>query len=531
MRIRVSLAKGLLIALVFSLIPFSAISAQKITPGSSCKVYKEKVGYKNKIYTCIKSGKKLRWDKGVTVVFQAPAATTAEASTKPAVTLIPEAGAACESVGSQLSNSAGYLECREIADGRRKYFQLSNNPVPPPMTDSPESLETCRAPDARTEKNPGVQAIAYPVTSARYPPAIPAIGKIKVAIIPIDFSDVPGTGSPSDLIDPEIVRINDWVKQFANGKMTYDIQTSKKWIRASKESSEYVWIHPGPEGLLLKNPLPGAKIGVLREPSQIAQDLMASAQDDFDYTNLKIVAFVYPKNIVNIWHAMTAFGGGIQTNKGIVNAQTNATGASLYQNHMPMWSWFIHENMHPHGLAGHAPSDGSPLNLMTNQDGLSLVLNAWDQLILDWQIPNQFYCISLNNLKRSEVILSPLERNEIGTKAIMVRLSSHEVLVIESRRRDHWSNGYPDYKGLPKGFYGLVVYKVDTSINRNRVQTGGFADFVKNTKVNHANFFTENTPNFDFNWMIYEGETLSTNGISISLTKSGDNDLVTFYRN
>jgi hypothetical protein len=168
---------------------------------------------------------------------------------------------------------------------------------------------------------------------------------------------------------------------------------------------------------------------------------------------------------------------------------------------------------------------------MTNQDGLSLVLNAWDQLILDWQIPNQFYCVSLNNLKKTEVMLSPLERNEIGTKAIMVRLSSHEVLVIESRRRDTWSNGYPEYKGLPKGFYGLVVYKVDTSINRNRVQTGGFADFVKNTKVNHANFFTENTPNFDLNWMIYEGETLSTNGISISLTKSGDNDLVTFSRN
>ena len=86
MRIRVSLAKGLLIALVFSLIPISAISAQKITPGSSCKVYKEKVGYKNKIYTCIKSGKRLLWNKGVLIpVSKPPASASASvAPTEPA---------------------------------------------------------------------------------------------------------------------------------------------------------------------------------------------------------------------------------------------------------------------------------------------------------------------------------------------------------------------------------------------------------------------------------------------------------------
>ena len=104
-----------MVALVFSLIPFSAISAQKIVTGSSCKVYKEKVGYKSKIYTCIKSGKKFVWDKGVTVVYQSPVAPTAKASTKPVATLIPEAGVACETIGTQHSNSAGYLECREIA--------------------------------------------------------------------------------------------------------------------------------------------------------------------------------------------------------------------------------------------------------------------------------------------------------------------------------------------------------------------------------------------------------------------------------
>jgi hypothetical protein len=72
MRIKGSLAKGLLIALALTLIPVSAISAQKITPGSTCKVLNQKVVYQNKTHTCIKSGKKLVWNKGVAVKKSTP---------------------------------------------------------------------------------------------------------------------------------------------------------------------------------------------------------------------------------------------------------------------------------------------------------------------------------------------------------------------------------------------------------------------------------------------------------------------------
>ena len=63
-----SLTEGLLIALALTLIPVSAFSAPKILPGSSCKALKQKVVYQNKTYTCIKSGKKLVWNKGAIVV-------------------------------------------------------------------------------------------------------------------------------------------------------------------------------------------------------------------------------------------------------------------------------------------------------------------------------------------------------------------------------------------------------------------------------------------------------------------------------
>ena len=72
MRIRGSLTKGLLLALTISLIPVAASSAQKVNPGSKCKVYKQKVTNQNKVYTCIKSGKKLIWNKGIFAKNPAP---------------------------------------------------------------------------------------------------------------------------------------------------------------------------------------------------------------------------------------------------------------------------------------------------------------------------------------------------------------------------------------------------------------------------------------------------------------------------
>jgi hypothetical protein len=75
MRIRGSLAKGLIAALALTLVPLVAFSATKIIPGSTCKVLNQKVVYQNKTYTCIKSGKKLVWNKGVVVKKPTPIPT------------------------------------------------------------------------------------------------------------------------------------------------------------------------------------------------------------------------------------------------------------------------------------------------------------------------------------------------------------------------------------------------------------------------------------------------------------------------
>ena len=67
MRTKGSLVTGAFLALTLALIPNSAVAAQKLTPGSPCKVLYQKVVSQNKTHTCVESGNKLIWNKGVVV--------------------------------------------------------------------------------------------------------------------------------------------------------------------------------------------------------------------------------------------------------------------------------------------------------------------------------------------------------------------------------------------------------------------------------------------------------------------------------
>ena len=60
----------LISTLFLALLTSNSYAATKVTPGASCKVLNQKVTFQKKIFTCIKSGKKLIWNKGVQIKTQ-----------------------------------------------------------------------------------------------------------------------------------------------------------------------------------------------------------------------------------------------------------------------------------------------------------------------------------------------------------------------------------------------------------------------------------------------------------------------------
>jgi hypothetical protein len=87
MRIKGSLARGVLLAMGIALIPNSAHAAQDITPSTACKVLNQKVVSQDKTFTCVKSGKKLLWNKGVAVLkpTQVSTQTSTQAATSSSI--------------------------------------------------------------------------------------------------------------------------------------------------------------------------------------------------------------------------------------------------------------------------------------------------------------------------------------------------------------------------------------------------------------------------------------------------------------
>lgn len=495
---------------------FSLVNAA-ITPkpGANCSRLGQSANYQGKKFICIKSGKKLIWDKGSQISKVSP---------------------------SQISSPAPNSN------------SVSSKPSIPTYA-SPQDLSICRIP--QKYQSDGIPFFAYPVNPKSIYAMIPRSGPINAVVVPIDFPDAPGDFVPRDFLDPQIKLIEEWMAWFSHGKSHYTWQIQNRWIRAPRQSADYVPVDtPGPsQG---KNQS-GQFVGTRQiNQFEVASELLDVAEKYYKYENMNVVLFIFPKGATKIYDPWTRNGnlqgtGNLRVgtykdlgvrDKRLVNVQIDGMGNWFYSQVVSFWPWFLHENLHNQGLLGHAPNQGSPLGIMTSQAGTRLPLQSWDSLILDWQLPTDIYCENSETLTRKEIVMSPLEREEIGTKAIMIRISEYEVLVIESRRDDKWVNkkdvatiinAGPD--GRSKQFNGLVVYKVDVSkvdpygvIEAQGTQwkdsSTSFAYYIRNA-IPEKGFSTyKGSEPFDLNFMIYEGESLTYRGIKVTLLSSTEHDKV-----
>ena len=473
-------------------------------------------------YRCRGKAGNLRWRK---IVPRPPAGPTPAPG--PAT---PVDGDPCTTIGERIEMASGYLECRKVGGDKRVYRHLTVDPPSPGITVSPEPIETCRLLDTRVNRGrpPGPggtlisEAIAYPVTSATRPLPLPAAGTTKVAVLPIDFIDVPGDGNPQGWLGLQLRRVDAWIEHFSDGRLGYEWVTSGEWNRASKPSTRYQFIHPSRGGVMP----PGLPQGPFQSEQWITEDLLRSVPTDLDLTGVKAIVFVYPPQVEAIYD-LAVRDLRITSPRNLGHVLMFTTGRWLYEEDRPLWSYMIHEFGHFHGIPGHAPFDGNPLDVMTNQHGMAITLNTWSRLTMDWIDTDAVYCTRREGLGEHEVTLSPIDRDETGTKAVMVRLSDSQALIIESRRRSEFSSDHFGWPGLPAGFYGLTVMRVDTSVDLNRVQRpGAYLDYIEAPELNHGILRMPLMVDVDLDWVLYEGESMTVDGVRIELLRSGDFDTV-----
>ncbi len=148
-----------------------------VKAGGACKKAGITSTTSGKTFTCVKSGKKLVWSKGIPT-----------------------------------TKSAQFAEVGTTVD-----------------------VESCKLLDARGNKQQP-NNVGFPLQED----IIPVTGNLNVIVIPVDFSDRPGGQLPSEYLIDQTNKMNEWYKFFSGNQVNLSFQIGKEWVRAPKADSEYV---------------------------------------------------------------------------------------------------------------------------------------------------------------------------------------------------------------------------------------------------------------------------------------------------
>ena len=382
---------AILITAALFLVPLNAVAAVKA--GDTCKKVGTTSTANGKKYTCIKSGKKLVWNKGVTVALPKPKPTPTPTSTPtPTPTQTP-------------------TPIPTIADNFSQF-----------ATD----ISACKLNETR---NLTGGSKGFPLRST-----LSSLGKMKIAIIPVDFANATGSGNPGEMYADDLVLVKEWADYFGRGKMQYDVQlVSQDWIRAPRGAEWYVCVECQK----------GAKS---EKQSQAAgvQEIINLVDGKYDFSGVQFIYFVFPYEAEASFGTSLILRGTTFTTKAgsqIISTYGELAGSVMKADRTKIWDHLIHEVLHYQGLIGHGPINGSDLNIMTNQWGASKVVTSWESFIAGWFGKNEVVCIDKNSISDSIYItMSPIDNYGPEPQSVMIKLSEEEILIIEKRSSGKYSN-------------------------------------------------------------------------------------------
>ena len=496
-----------IVALAFIGILISTPATAAIKAGDICKT-KGLIGSSpTKKFTCIKLGKKLVWNQGVL--------RTDQVSTS-------KVGDIC-TLGTQppLKLPTSVLFCVKQGDGKSRFIEfLAQSPRITNPT-SPSLLSTCQPPDLRGGIAEGSfnWAITYPAG----PVTLANKGTLKIAVVPIDFSDVPGTVPPLTLYGTELKTMASWFNSYSNGKLRIEFQTGERWNRALKTTDYY-------------DVGEGINVNIEGESTrEIIQEFVNLTKSNFEYSQSDAVIFLYPENTPNIKNSFA------ENQPITINSQTKEifemSLASANRKYGPAWIWLTHEMLHRMGLAMHFPVN--PPNWGIEWGGFTTtpVLLPWNQGILDWINSDQYYCIKKEDLVNEKLTLLPLEIPGAGLHSAFIRISNSEVMMVVSHRKGEWSRDATD------SFYGSMVAIIDTTkqTSWNGEHSGedkmDGSIFPKSGVYLHPdrNFATPRvwtrTETGDWGALMYLGDSVSYKGVVVKLIASNNYDTLQISKN
>jgi len=567
------------LTLSLPLIPANAA----VKAGAGCKTIGITSVASGKTFTCVKSGKKFVWNKGVALNKSVP-------TTRPTTNLqLPVEGTSCSKIGTKVLDSKGYmkcvwnggptidflnnvkwryypiskvsssksnnyrstpvekascqrsgdtfdipggiLECRWVYAGKLQWIKINTVKAYFTNAQSPVSIDVCKLKNrASVVADSYSGLVGFPlVNSDKH--GMNLKGTNEVLIVPIDFPDFPGGSEVITQLEYDKKWMTDWYKYFSNGQSKFNVTTVDKWIRMPKERSAY------PSDAKTVDAF-AADHG--RRMANQAQPFIDEITKVVDLRKFSTVYFFYPAGEITFVDFIVR-NQVFKTKEGNVNLNLFSWGKNLEGMETLKWSYYIHETMHDFNITMHAPGNGWPLSIGANQSGISLAINPWEQFLFDWLPADQIYCDDVATLKSATISLSPVEREDRQTKMAVLRLSPTKAIVVESHGIDKWSNFKFGDREFPPGFYGVMAYIVDLDKNSrppinddatsrsNDDWAWGVWQKVKGMRSNQFNTNVGEGKNLG-DYVAVLGDSFVIEGVRIKVVGTGDYETIEITR-
>ncbi len=532
------LLAGLVAVLSLSLVT-AQLSVAAVTPGTKCSKAGATSTYNGKKYTCVKSGKKLVWNKGVALPKPKPVATqtpspipTQTVEPAPVSTPSPTPTPTIRDWAGTRSTDLGYINefngpCDREKDLpplmnaiQRAYFDFSRcsgiyriakyelGLARPKTSISSSSADLisreCQISVPNNVRNMNGFFHLFDQSKKDYINSIKFPGpKMTIQVVPIQAQD---TEKPKNKPETDYGfytdLLSEWAKYSSDGESKIEVRYPESYLEFPNRLLTYDIYHEN------RHDSPDHK--------RFTKDLVAAVDPKINFTGVDVIIVVVPPGTpLGVFQQGTL--KDFQTNEGLVRIGTTEYPYTLTDMtkvkfpNLTIPFWWIHELYHSGlGLDDHY---GDTQNNVKTEHGLgwwSMMtpwggdLSAWEKWIVGFITDTQVHCIKPTNAVTKWIAPSSVKTKE--KKVIVVPVSQTRGIVVESIR----AAGL--YYKIPKTSEGVLVYEVDVTIEKHGL--GMKLVLPTSRDPDQGPFFLAQAT-------LREGESVVSNGYKITIVESG----------
>jgi hypothetical protein len=342
-------------------------------------------------------------------------------------------------------------------------------------------------------------------------------GVVKWALVPLDFSDLPGEANFVERVQKEMEFASDWADNTSEGQLKIEWMVHKNWIRLPGLSRDYA--------------IPKSDNNWNKSPAQhsVWQRAIAESDKFIDFTGIQAVQFILPSGQSIIEY-------GVKSNIGFEVVRNYVTGEGtridLFSipstfNEEPnsgrnYWSWWMYHYVVGLGVPKYGGSTATPLHsyLIQGSTEGERDLSGWIRFVIGWMPETRVYCRTAENLSTLDITLVPLTDNKSqGIKLAVIPLSATKALVLESRRVTKFACTTETERN------GVLAYIYDSTLSHQEEYFTAISPSGRS--IENYSCYASRTQDF----LIHQGDEVTYEGIKIEMVAHGDYDRLKISRN